>query len=206
MEGRPGEFMEPLDFAKLKEDLQKKFFYEKISDYDVLSAAMYPKVFDDYLKFRSEYGKTSVLPTRVFLQGPKVGERLSCVMEKGRAYDIKVHARSNTDLSGHEEVFFEVNGQPRSVYVPNKNATDTFEVKEKADRSNVGSVGAPMPGQVLTIRVEEGDFVKKGDPLVNMSAMKMETVVSAPTGGMIKRICIKVGDNLAGGDLLLEIV
>ena len=58
---------------------------------------------------------------------------------------------------------------------------------------------------MVEVRAKEGEAVKKGDPLFVMSAMKMETVVSAPTEGKIKRVTIAENDSLAQGDLMCEI-
>ena len=85
-------------------------------------------------------------------------------------------------------------------YHPQKSVT-----REKAKKSEKGSVGAPMPGNVVSLKVKEGAMVKKGDPLVVLSAMKMETVVAAPTDGTVRRLAVKPGEDVAGGDLLLEI-
>lgn len=68
-----------------------------------------------------------------------------------------------------------------------------------------GSVGSPMPGEILNVRVGEGDQVKVGDTLAVISAMKMETVVKAPIGGVVKQVLVSVGDKLEGDDLMLEI-
>ena len=62
-----------------------------------------------------------------------------------------------------------------------------------------------MPGEVLSIKVKEGDVVTKGQPLVILSAMKMEMVVQAPVAGKIKRIAAKQGMKLQGDDLLMDI-
>lgn len=72
IEGRPGCSLAPLDFNEIKTNLQDK--YQNISDYDVMSSALYPTVTDEYLTFREEYGPVDKLDTRIFLTGPKVGE------------------------------------------------------------------------------------------------------------------------------------
>lgn len=75
----------------------------------------------------------------------------------------------------------------------------------KAVKGDKGSVGAPMPGKVINVRVKEGEKVNKGDPLVVLSAMKMETNVSAPIGGVVSSISVKTNMELAGGDLIVTI-
>jgi pyruvate carboxylase len=72
IEGRPGESMEPFDFDKLEQELKER--HPKITDRDVMSAVMYPKVAEEYFDFREQYGPVDKLETRIFLVGPKVGE------------------------------------------------------------------------------------------------------------------------------------
>ena len=63
-----------------------------------------------------------------------------------------------------------------------------------------------MPGVVVEVRTpEEGKPVQKGDPLVVLSAMKMETVVSAPCSGSLTEVNVAVGDHVDAGDLIAEI-
>jgi len=78
-------------------------------------------------------------------------------------------------------------------------------VHPKAVRGVKGSVGAPMPGEVLAVKVKVGDKVEKGQPLAILSAMKMEMVVQAPISGVVKSISAEKGMKLVGDDLLLNI-
>ena len=55
-----------------------------ISDLDVLSAALYPKVADDFFKFREENGPVDKLSTRHFLVGPKIAEEFEVTIEQGK--------------------------------------------------------------------------------------------------------------------------
>lgn len=82
---------------------------------------MYPKVCDDYIKFREEFGPVALLDTRIFLTGPKVGEEFEVVLEKGKTLHIKTLAVSEIrSKTGEREVFFELNGQLRTVLVKDK--------------------------------------------------------------------------------------
>jgi pyruvate carboxylase len=78
-------------------------------------------------------------------------------------------------------------------------------VREKAEDGNTGSIGAPMMGGVVNVKVAVGDVVKKGDQLIVLSAMKMETVVAARCGGVVKRVLAAPGDDVKAGDLLVLI-
>jgi len=65
-----------VDFDKLKKSLQETHGTDKISDTDVISAALYPKVFDEFYKFRSEYGPVDKLDTTTFFNGPEVANEI----------------------------------------------------------------------------------------------------------------------------------
>jgi len=205
IEGRPGESLEALDFDSFKEDLEGKH-ETKFSEEDVMSAALYPKVFDDFTTFRETYGPVEKLDTRLFLVGPNIAEETDVEIEKGKTLNIKTLALGDLDASkGTREVFFEVNGYMRTIFVDDKAKSSTMSFHPKALKGVKGSVGAPMPGQVIDISIKEGDRVEKGDHLVILSAMKMEMTVSAPTSGLVKKIHINSGQKLEAGDLLIDI-
>ena len=109
------------------------------------------------------------------------------------------------EATGTRECFFEVNGFPRSVKRLDETASSNVVVRPKADSSQIGAVGAPMPGVVVDVKVESGDKVEEGQPLVVLSAMKMETVIPAPTSGTVERITVVQGDKVDGDDLLVSI-
>ena len=77
--------------------------------------------------------------------------------------------------------------------------------REKALPSDQGSVGAPMAGEVVEVKTQAGEQVKAGQPLVVLSAMKMETTVAAPADGMVRHVAVELGDTLDAGDLLVSI-
>eukprot|EP01059_Diplonema_ambulator_P030671 TRINITY_DN533_c5_g1_i1.p1 TRINITY_DN533_c5_g1~~TRINITY_DN533_c5_g1_i1.p1 ORF type:complete len:1185 (+),score=458.70 TRINITY_DN533_c5_g1_i1:48-3602(+) len=202
-EGRPGQDLEPIDFEAVKDKLKEKFGV--VNDDDVQSYVMYPKVFEEYKLFKREYGDVTQLPTPVYFCGLKDNSETSVDIQKGKTVHIKLKTVGALDATGHREVYFEMNGQPRSVYVLCKDAVDSSTIREKADPLNEGSIGAPMPGEVVLVKVENNQQVVKGDPLFVLSAMKMETVVGAPISGRVKRIEVVKGDLVKGGDLLLEL-
>ncbi|KAM7289458.1 pyruvate carboxylase, mitochondrial isoform X1 [Ixodes scapularis] len=205
IEGRPGQTLPSLDLDALRVKLTEQYG-PRIKDVDVMSAAMYPKVCDEFLTFRDTFGPVHLLDTRVFLVGPRVGDHFEVTIEKGKTLHIKTLAvADDVTPEGEREVFFELNGQLRSVFVKDLNMSEDIVVQPKADKNNRGSVGAPMPGTVIDVKVKEGQEVKKGDALVVLSAMKMEMVVQAPVAGVVKKIIVTKDMKLQGDDLLLEI-
>lgn len=205
IKGRPGASMEALDFDALKASLAEEFKSQKISDEDVMSAVMYPKEARSFFSFRDEYGPVDKLDTHTFLTGPESSDELEVDIETGKTLQIKVLAVGNLDNKGQREVFFELNGQPRAVFIKDKSAAKQERFHPKAERSERGSIGAPMMGDILEVKVKVGDKVTKGDQLVVLSAMKMEMVVQAPFDGTIKNCLVHKGLKVEADDLLLEV-
>ncbi|XP_056882766.1 pyruvate carboxylase, mitochondrial-like [Takifugu flavidus] len=204
IEGRPGASLPPLDFKALEEQLRAAHD-DDITPEDVMSAAMYPKVFQEFKEFTSNFGPVDCLSTRLFLDGPKIAEEFEVELERGKTLHIKALALGDLNKAGQREVFFELNGQLRSVLVKDTVAMKEMKFHPKAQKSIKGQVGAPMPGKVLEVKVEVGAKVEKGQPLCVLSAMKMETVVNSPLSGTVKAVHVVPDSSLEGDDLILEI-
>ncbi|MCO5573440.1 hypothetical protein L7F22_027211 [Adiantum nelumboides] len=201
--GRPGADLEPVDFAKIKKDLAKRY-NRAFSTCDAVSYALYPKVFEEFQDFIEQYGDLSSLPTRYFLGKPKEGEEIHAYIERGKLLIVRLLAVGTLSDHAQREVYFELNSEPRSIIVDDKTASVDTVRREKAS-SDPGSVGSPLSGVCVEVRVQEGGSVKAGDPLVVLSAMKMDTVVSAPVSGKVQRILVAANDSVSQGDLLCEI-
>ncbi|KAI1005101.1 Pyruvate carboxylase [Podosphaera aphanis] len=205
LDKRPGLTLEPLDLAKIKQDIYNK--YGGVTECDVASYTMYPKVFDDYRAFVEKYGDLSVVPTKYFLSRPEIGEEFHVELEKGKVLILKLLAVGPlSDTTGQREVFYEMNGEVRVVTVDDNNAAVENTSRAKADPGDSSQVGAPMAGAVIEIRVKESGEVKKGDPIAILSAMKMEMVISAPHAGKVANIQVKEGDSVGAADLICKIV
>lgn len=205
LDKRPGLTLEPLDLVKIKQDIYNK--YGSVTECDVASYAMYPKVFEEYRNFIEKYGDLSVLPTKYFLSKPEIGQEFHVELEKGKVLILKLLAVGPlSDTTGQREVFYEMNGEVRVVTIDDKNAAVENTSRTKADPGDSSQVGAPMGGVVVEIRVKDGGEVKKGDPIAVLSAMKMEMVISAPHAGKISSIQVKEGDSVGGADLICRIV
>nr|XP_036585472.1 Pyruvate carboxylase [Colletotrichum truncatum]KAF6795523.1 Pyruvate carboxylase [Colletotrichum truncatum] len=206
LDKRPGLFLDPVDFAKVKRDLHKKFG-GPVTECDVAAYVMYPKVFEDYKKFIQKYGDLSVLPTKYFLSRPEIGEEFHVELEKGKVLILKLLAIGPlSENTGQREVFYEMNGEVRQVTVDDNKASVENVSRPKADPSDSSQVGAPMAGVLVELRVKDGSDVKKGDPIAVLSAMKMEMVISAPHNGKVSTLQVKEGDSVDGSDLVCRIV
>jgi len=228
MDKRPGLYLDPVDFVKTRKDLDERF--GGVTETDVASYIMYPKVFEDYKKFTSKYGDLSVLPTRFFLSPPLIGEEFHVELERGKVLILKLLAVGPlSDQTGQREVFYELNGEVRQVTIDDQHAAVENVKRPKADPSDTTQVchgfvfslsasfmdyaniillqiGAPMSGVVVEIRVHDGADVKKGDPVAVLSAMKMEMVISASHSGKVGNLSVKEGDSVDAQDLICKIV
>src|SRR5690606_22553140 len=201
---RPGELMEPVDFGKVKGELEEEYGVS-LSHRDAISAVLYPQVFRNFLEHHAEYSDTSVMDTPTFCYGLSVGEETRIEMEPGKTLIVKLTAVGELLEDGTRIVYFELNGQPREVRVLDQSAKVKKVERPKADRRNPKHVGASMPGTVLEVMVKAGEQVAKGQSLIVTEAMKVESTVQAPRSGTVVEVAVKAGDSVQAGDLLLVI-
>jgi pyruvate carboxylase len=201
---RPGELLEPVHFHELKESIFHTLKRQTTS-HEMISYALYPKVFMDYQKVVDEYGDVSVLDTPTFFYGMRLGEEIEVVIEHGKTLIVKLVSIGEPQADGTRVVYFELNGQPREVVIKDESIKSTVASNIKADRSNPDHVAASMPGTVVKVLVKKGEKVDKGDHLLISEAMKMETTVQATFSGTVKDIFVADGAAVQTGDLLIEL-
>jgi pyruvate carboxylase len=198
----PGSLLPPADLDAERKAIEDKL-ERKVEDFEFASYLMYPKVFTDYALAADLYGPVSVLPTPAYFYGLSAGEELQPELEKGVSLVILHQATSEPDTQGMVKVFFELNGQPRLIKVPDRNRAASSAVRRKADIGNAAHLGAPMPGVISTVSVSAGQAVKAGDVLLSIEAMKMETALHAEKDGTISEVLVKAGDQIDAKDLLI---
>jgi len=199
---RPGKSLQPADFDAVAEKLKLKLQRTPTSQ-EVVTSVLYPKVFDEFLDSAIEYGNLSLLPTPAFFYGPKPGEEISVDIEAGKRLIVKFAAVGQPRPDGTRTVFFELNGQPREVEVIDRSLEATVAAAVKADPADPTHIAASMPGMVIGIAVQAGDRVAKGQKLLALEAMKMETVVYADREGTIEKLLVRSGSQVETNDLLL---
>ena len=200
---RVGATMEPVDFEKTRSELEEKLDVT-IDDEDLCGYLMYPEVFSDYTIRHKDYGPVRTLPTVTYFYGMEAGEQISAEIDPGKTLEISLQAVGETTEKGEVKVFFELNGQPRMVRVPDRSAAGSAAVRRKAEAGNDNHVGAPMPGVVASLAVASGQEVSRGDLLVTIEAMKMETGIHAERDGVILAVHASPGSQIDAKDLLLE--
>jgi len=141
----------------------------------------------------------------VFFYGMEPQEEFAIEIDKGKTLLVSYSAVSEADEDGMVTVYFELNGQPRPVRVPDRARQPTKLAKPKADPANPAHLASPMPGLVVSIAVKRGENVKRGDVILNLEAMKMQTAVVAEQDGAVKEIAVAVGAQVDAKDLLAVI-
>ncbi|HZG30483.1 MAG TPA: pyruvate carboxylase [Ensifer sp.] len=200
---RPGSLLEDADLAVERKAIEEKLERE-ISEFEFASYLMYPKVFTDFAAASELYGPVSTLPTPAYFYGLPVGEELFVDIEKGKTLVILNQAQGATDEKGMVTVFFELNGQPRRIKVPDRvHGASGGAIRRKAEAGNAAHLGAPMPGVISTVAVSSGQTVKAGDVLLSIEAMKMETALHAEKDGTIAEVLVRTGDQIDAKDLLI---
>jgi pyruvate carboxylase len=201
---RPGSLLDPIDMEAERQKLQDRFD-DEIDDEDLNGYMMYPKVFTDYMDRHAAYGPVRTLPTRTFFYGMTPGEEISVEIDPGVTLEIRCQAIAETTDEGVAKVFFELNGQPRIIRVKDRSISGASVATAKADVNNPNHVGAPMPGVVASIAIEPGSEVKKGDLMVTIEAMKMETGIHAERDARVKAVHVTAGAQIDAKDLLVEL-
>ncbi len=200
---RPGSLIKEADLTKQRKTIETKLD-RKVSDQEFASYLMYPKVFTDFAGASETYGPVSILPTPVYFYGLKSEEEIFVEMERGKTLVIRCLAIGDTDDQGMITVFFEMNGQPRRIKVPDRaHGAKGVRARRKAELGNDAHVAAPMPGVISALAVQAGQEVKAGDVLVSIEAMKMETALHAERDGKISEVLVKAGDQIDAKDLLV---
>ena len=202
---RPGKHLPPVDLEAKRQEVSDQLDGTPIDDEDLNGYLMYPKVFTDYMQRHKTYGPVRTLPTKTFFYGMEPGEEITAEIDPGKTLEIRLQAVGETTDDGEVKVFFELNGQPRVIRVPNRIVKATTSAKPKAELGNANHIGAPMPGVVASVAVQAGQEVREGDLLLTIEAMKMETGIHAERDAVIKQTHVSAGAQIDAKDLLIEL-
>ncbi|MES2258012.1 MAG: pyruvate carboxylase [Pseudomonadota bacterium] len=201
--GRPGASLPPVDLAGAQVSAEAAVG-RALSEQELASYLMYPKVFSDYAAHQAQYGNVSVLPTPVFFNGLADSQEVSIEIDKGKTLIVRLQGSTELPDEGERKLFFELNGQPRVIRIRHQGVAKVGGQLQAQD-GNPDHVGAPMPGMVATVAVTVGQRVAKGDPLVSIEAMKMETMLRAERAGVVRAVHTAPGRVVNAKDLLVEL-
>jgi pyruvate carboxylase len=202
--GRPGARLAPVDFEETARTVEKKIGRPPQHD-EVLSYLMYPEVFVKFARAAQTWGDVETLPTPQFFFGMQKSEEITVDIEPGKRLVVKFLTTSEPHPDGRRTVFFELNGQPREVTVRDRSLKASVAERLKADPNNPGHIGAPLPGMVTSVAIEPNQAIAKGDRVLVIEAMKMQSTVYAPVAGKILAIHAQAGQQVEAKDLLAVI-
>ncbi|MEM6319916.1 MAG: pyruvate carboxylase [Bacteroidota bacterium] len=199
---KPNAHLEPIDFDKEFAAFKKEFDNSNLEMRDFLSYKLYPKVFTDFYEHFQKYGVVRVLPSTAYFYGLKSYEEIIVQLEEGKNLLIQYLDDTEPNVQGNRMVFFNLNGQTRAVVVKDLNSDSKVLENRKASAGN--EVGSPLQGSLSKILVKEGDEVKANAPLFIIEAMKMESTITAPKAGTIKKIYLTPKTLVEQDDLVVE--
>ena len=114
-------------------------------------------------------------------------------------YEIRILDSNSTDLK------ILLNGNPLTL----KKHSRLNEILEKVSRRSGGgglssqnSISSQIPGRVISLSVNKGDSVKKGDNIVVLESMKMQIAIKSHRDGVIKELRIKEGQSISRNDVV----
>jgi pyruvate carboxylase len=199
---RAGQELPPADFKHLRADAETRIG-RALTDQQFASYLMYPQVFAEYAADRRRFSDVAILPTPVFFYGMQPGQEISIDLERGKTLIVRYITQSEPHEDGTRTVFFELNGQPRSVRVVDRSQKPKRPPQRKVDAGNPRHVGAPMPGTVTTVKVAVGQKLARGDVVITLEAMKMEAAVRAEIDGEVAEVLAQAGRSVDAKDLLV---
>ena len=200
---RPGELLPDEDFEADRVHLRDLLGYEP-SIRQILSYALYPKVYETYIKDLEREGSLRLMGSDIFFHGLTEGETCEVALEEGKVLVIKLIEVRKPDAEGMREVVFEVNGNRRTTLIHDSSAKTSAAASMKlmADKDNPNEIGANIPGNIVKVLVAEGDKVEANQPIAVIEAMKMETNILTPIAGTVGQINIKEGQQVEAGELI----
>jgi pyruvate carboxylase len=202
LRGRPGALLPPVDLAAERAQVEAKLG-RSIRETELASHLMYPKVFADYAADQARFGDVSTLPTAVFFYGMQPGEEINIDLERGKTLIVRYVTTSEAHEDGTRTVFFELNGQPRPIRVADRSQVAQKPAPRKVEPGNPCHIGAPMPGTISTVAVHVGHQLARGEVVLTLEAMKMETTVRAEQDGTVKEVLAVPGRTVDAKDLLV---
>lgn len=202
---RPGELLPYDDLEAFRKHIIEDLGL-KGTDREVMSYAMYPKVFDDITKLKKEQGDFRNMGSDVFFHGLRIGETAEITLQPGKTMVTTFVDMSSADEAGNRDLTFSINGNRRVVTIKDKQALTT-SIASGADiiyakGDDPREIGANIPGTIIKVLIEKGEKVEKGQPVAIIEAMKMETNVISPREGIVEKVYVKEGDSVKSGQLI----
>ena len=137
--------------------------------------------------------------------GLKPGEEILVNFEERKTLFIKLINVGAVDKDARRTLTFELNGMPLEASIQDRSVQPKVKSREKADPANALQIGAPIPGIITSLAVSVGTKLAKGDKVLTMEAMKMQTTLYSSSDGVVADIQVRVGDSVESKDLLVRL-
>lgn len=202
---RPGELLPPEDFDAIRKYLQDSLALEGTLR-EVISYALYPKVYEDFVKSIRKDGNFRHMGSDIFFHGLSEGETCEVKFEEGHIMMVKLQEVKAVDSEGNREAIFEVNGNRRIIKIKDTSITvNAHNAVLYADADDPMEIGANIPGNIIKILVKEGETIAENQPIAVIEAMKMETNILALSAGMVERIYVSEGQQVKAGEMIAKL-
>lgn len=202
---RPGELLPPEDFEAVRKHLQESLGLEGTTR-EVISSALYPKVFEDYIKSIRKDGSFRYMGSDIFFHGLSEGETCEIKFDEGNIMIVRLLEVKASDQDGNREAVFEINGNRRIIKIKDTSvAIHTHNSVLCADPDDPMEIGANIPGNIIKVLVKEGETVAEQQPVAVIEAMKMETNILAASAGVVERIYVSEGEQVKAGQMVAKL-
>jgi pyruvate carboxylase len=201
IEGRAAANLPAADLTARRHDLEATL-RRPVSERELSSWLLFPALFLEFARHRERFGDVSVLPTTAFLYGLRAGEEIEVEVAPGKRHAIDLLGRTEADANGCVTLFVTVDGQLQLVRTDTPAAT-TRAARAQAREGNSAHVSAGLAGTVVAVAVRAGQVVARGETLLAIEAMKMETHVIAERDAMVAEVYVAAGDTVGPRDLLI---
>jgi pyruvate carboxylase len=197
---RPGKLLAPEDFERIANSLPQ----ENTSEAELLSAALYPKVFKGYLDSINKEGNFRHMESDVFFHGLREGETTEVKVRDGKKHVVKLLDIGKL-VDGKRTLTYEIDGNRRVYDCFEENSQHIVSSVLMAEDDNQCHVGSPIPGKLEKVLVKEGQTVDKGETVAIVEAMKMETAITAAKAGKITKVHGVIGSAMEKNQLIMEL-
>src|SRR5262249_13175470 len=199
--GRAAGSLPAADLTTQRRDLEA-ILHRPVSERELSSWLLFPALFLEYARHRDRFGDVSVLPTAAFFYGLRQGEEIEVEVAPGKRHVIGLLARTEPDADGCVTLFATVDGQLQLVKLAAA-AGSVQTARAQAQEGNATHVSAGLAGTVVAVPVRAGQLVARGETLLAIEAMKMETHVIAERDAMVTEVYVVPGDAVGPRDLLI---
>jgi pyruvate carboxylase len=201
IEGRAAAYLPAADLAARRHDLEATL-HRPVSERELSSWLLFPALFLEFARHRDRFGDVSILPTTAFLYGLRQGEEIEVETAPGQRHVIGLLARTEPDADGGVTLFATVDGHLQMVRLATP-AVTAQNIRAQAHEGNLAHVSAGLAGTVVAVAVRAGQVVTRGEILLAIEAMKMETHIIAERDAMVAEVYVAAGDTVGPRDLLI---